>query len=77
MRRFSLYFSSLGSAGEWVLMFWRVLVADVDAALLVLAELAEIVQRSFLVFLYCVVVAMVIRSRKTLSLVAAEARDSK
>ena len=58
-------------------MFWRVLVADVDAALLVLAELAEIVQRSFLVFLYCVVVAMVIRSRKTLLLVAAEARDSK
>ena len=60
-----------------VIVFWGVLVAAANAALLVLVELEAIVPRSFVILLYCVVVAAVSHSRTTFLLVAAEARDSK
>ena len=50
---------------------------QVDAAAAALLELAVIVTRSFVIFLYCVVVTAVSHLRKKLLLVAAEARDSK
>ena len=75
MRLLGLYFSSQGCAGGWVVVLLGVPVAT--AALLVLAELAVISSRSFVVLVYCVIVAVVSRSRMTLMLVAVEARDSK
>ena len=57
-----------------VLFLQGVQVAAAAAALL---DLAVIVTRSFVIFLYCVVVAAVSHLRKNFLLVAAEARDSK
>ena len=51
------------------------LVASTSAALLVLAELALILPRIFVVSLYCVIVAAANRSRATLMLLAADYRD--